>query len=66
MLFGRVVDLVDGINGHKGIGIGLAHVVHQPAVLLVVHDGDDLFLDGAIVGTDAFINRGAAVVSAII
>ena len=53
--------MADGINGDEGFGIGLFHVIHQAAIFLIIHDGDD-FLNGlVVVCADDRIKRCAAV-----
>ena len=58
---GLVADLVDGVDGQECLGVISADVIHQLAVLMLVHDGDDLLADGAVVCADGIINGGAAV-----
>ena len=58
---GLIPDLVDGVDGHEGRWVGFADVVHEPAVLLLVHDGDDLPADSTVVGAVEIIVAGAAV-----
>ena len=48
LLLGLVADLVDGVDGDEGFGVGLVDVVHELAVLLlesIDHDGTLRFSD---------------------
>ena len=58
---GLVADLVDGIDGQECLGVILADVIHQQTVFVLVHDGDDLLADRAVVCADGVVDGCAAV-----
>lgn len=61
LLLGNVADFANGINGDEGLGVCLMHVVHQLAVFLFVHDGDDLGADALVIGAHSLVEAGTAV-----
>ena len=59
LFLGLVINLIDGVNRHKGFGICLFHIVHQSTVFLLIYDHIDFPAGGLIVGTDHIVETAA-------
>ena len=60
-ILGHIVDLVDGDDSNKCCRIRFADIVHQLAVLLLVHNGNDFLPFRVVECANAVIDRGTAV-----
>lgn len=61
LMLGPVNDFIYRIHGDKSILICFQHIIHQGYILVFINNGDDLPPWLAVIGSDGFINRGAAV-----
>ena len=59
--FRHIIDLIYRNDGYKGSWIGFAHIIHEMAVFLLVHNCDDLLTDSIVVCADAVVDGCAAV-----
>ena len=60
-MLGPVNDFIYRIHGDKSILICFQNIIHQGYILVFINNGDDLPPWLAVIGSDGFINRGAAV-----
>ena len=49
------------IHGNKSFRILVVHIIHQPLILTLIHDRNDLTVLFHVIGSDGFINRRSAV-----
>ena len=61
LMLGPVNDFIYRIHGDKSILICFQNIIHQGYILVFINNGDDLPPWLAVIGSDGFINRGAAV-----
>ena len=59
--FWLITNLIDGINGNEGFGVHFADIIHKLLILLLIDNGNDLFVHHILVGTNGLIQRGTAV-----